>query len=133
MTEGIVILIFFLLMISGPAIGVGIVLFCLRQNRESKRKAYGGRTVGRVVRIKYRGAHQPPVLFVSYEVDGNQYEISETVKFRSQAIRFYGIPIGQRKTWQLGPLQEGDPVTVHYLCQNPGFAMIAGNDSFLTG
>lgn len=133
MTDGIVILIFFLVLISGPAAAVGIVFLCLRKNRESKKKAYKGRTVGRVVRIKPGIGHQPAVLFVSYEADGNQYEISETVKLRSQAIRFHGIPIGQQKTWRLGPLQVGDPVTVQYLCENPAFALIAGNDGFMTG
>ena len=131
MTDGIVIVIFFLVLISGPAITVGIVLFCLRENRESMKKAYAGRTVGRVVRIKPGVGHQPSVLFVSYQVDGNQYEISETIKLKSQAIRFYGIPIGQHKTWRLGPLQEGDPVTIQYHCENPGFALIAGNDGFV--
>ena len=46
---------------------------------------------------------------------------------KSETIKVGKIPVGQRKTFVIGPLDVGDAVTVKYDEKNPARAIIAGN------
>lgn len=56
----------------------------------------------------------PWVIYVSYSVNDVNYEIKKSVKLKSETIKIGVIPIGQRKTFVLSAIKEGDRVTVCY-------------------
>lgn len=47
---------------------------------------------------------------------------------KSEAIKIGGIPVGQRKSYQMGNISVGDSVTIQYDPSNPAKALIAEND-----
>lgn len=111
-----------------PTAVVFLVLAAARARRKKKRERCRGIAEGTVVRLYRRGADSPWVIVARYTVGGADYEIRETAKLRSEAIRAGGIPVGQRKRFVLGPLQEGGRVTVRYDEQQPEVALIEGNE-----
>ncbi len=122
------ILLIFGLLVFIPVSIVTAVILTYKYRRNQKKKLYSGITKGRIDKIKYGGLRQSDVIFVTYCVDGVEYHIKETAKLKIEAIRIGRIPIGQRKTYRLGNISEGDAVTVQYDQRNPERAIIAEND-----
>ena len=133
MQDGIYILAVFSCIILVPLLIVFGILTFGRRNRRRKEIAYTGRTQGKVIKIVHRGLDSPWVIHVGYSVNGVDYEIKETAKMKSQAIRVGRIPVGQKKTFVLGSIREGDFVTVCYDEAAPQKAIIYGNDGVMTG
>lgn len=110
---------------------LGILAVCKR-NRGRKKEEYMGKTQGRIMRIVHNGLDFPWVIHVQYEVDGMTYEIKETAKLKVSSIKVAGIPIGQRQSFVLGAVREGDLLEIRYDLQHPEKAIIYRNDGMIS-
>lgn len=133
LSDGTMIIIIFAAIILIPTIVVFIVLGICKNGRKRKKNNYMGITQGRVIRIVDKGLDYPWVIHVQYKVNGIDYEIKETAKMKSTAIKIAGIPVGQRKTFVLGAVKEGDLLEIRYDEAHPERAIIYGNDGVVTG
>lgn len=133
LSDGAMIIIIFAAIILIPIIIVFIVLGISKISRRRKKNNYMGITQGRVIRIVDKGLDYPWVIHVQYKVNGIDYEIKETAKMKSTAIKIAGIPVGQRKTFVLGDVKEGDLLEIRYDEAHPEKAIIYGNDGVVTG
>lgn len=133
LSDGAMIIIIFVAIILIPIIIVFIVLGISKNSRRRKKNNYMGITQGRVIRIVDKGLDYPWVIHVQYKVNGIDYEIKETAKMKSTAIKVAGIPVGQRKTFVLGVVKEGDLLEIRYDEAHPERAIIYGNDGVVTG
>lgn len=133
LSDGAIIIIIFAAIIFIPTIVVFIVLGISKNSRKRKKNNYMGIAQGRVVRIVDKGLDYPWVIHVQYRVNGIDYEIKETAKMKSTAIKIAGIPVGQRKTFVLGDVKEGDLLEIRYDEAHPEKAIIYGNDGVVTG
>lgn len=133
LSDGAKIIIIFAVIILIPAIVVFIILGISKSNRKRKKRNYRGITQGKVIRIVDKGMDYPWVIHVQYNVNGHDYKIKETAKMKSTAIKIAGIPVGQRKTFVLGNIKEGDLIEIHYDEDHPEKAIIYGNDGVVTG
>lgn len=133
LSDGAKIIIIFAVIILIPAIVVFIILGISKNNRKRKKRNYRGITQGKVIRIVDKGMDYPWVIHVQYNVNGHDYKIKETAKMKSTAIKIVGIPVGQRKTFVLGNIKEGDLIEIHYDEDHPEKAIIYGNDGVVTG
>lgn len=115
-----------------PLIVVFSVLAVNKTIKKRKRLVYTESTQGTVLKIVNKGLDSPWVIYVSYSVNGISYEIKETAKLKSQTIKMGPMPIGQKKTFVLGPIKERDSVTIYYDCKDPKKAFIYGNDGVMT-
>lgn len=71
-------------------------------------------TIGTIVEVKDRGINHPNVITVRYEAGGIEYQITETVKLKSEPIKIGFLPIGQRKIPVMGNTAVGTEVVVVY-------------------
>lgn len=133
LSDGIMIIIIFAVIILIPVIVVFTILGISKNRRKRKNKIYMGITRGRVVGIVDKGLDYPWVIHVVYTVNGIDYEIRETAKIKSTAIKVAGIPVGQKKSFVLGAVKEGDFLEIHYDTAHPEKAIIYGNDGAVTG
>lgn len=133
LSDGVMIIIIFAAIILIPTIVVFIVLGISKNSRKRKKNNYMGITQGRVIRIVDKGLDYPWVIHVQYKVNGIDYEIKETAKMKSTAIKVAGIPVGQRKTFVLGDVKEGDLLEIRYDESHPERAVIYHNDEVVTG
>ena len=131
--NGMMILFIFALIIIIPLVVVSIILVINKNIRKKKKAAYTGITQGTIRKIALKGMDHPWVIYVRYSVNGINYEIKETAKLKASAIKIGEIPIGQRKTFVLGQIKEGDFVEIRYDEKDPGKAIIYKNDGSLTG
>ncbi len=132
MGDGAMIIIIFACIIIIPLAVVFMVLGINKSRRRNKHLKYKGVTEGRVLKIVDKGLDYPWVIHVSYNVGDMEYMIKETAKVKSEVIKVGKMPVGQRKTFVIGPLAVGDTVTVKYDEKNPGRAIIAGNEGVVT-
>lgn len=132
MSDGMMILLIFALIILVPLTGVFLVLGISRARRKKKNRNYTGRVYGEVLKIVDRGLDFPWVIHVAYTVNGIEYTMKETAKLKSETIKLGPIPIGQRKTFVMGPVSAGDPVLIRYDEQDPRKAIIDGNEGAIT-
>lgn len=82
---------------------------------------------GIVLSVKSKGIDNPTVMTVEYKVKKETYKLKETIKLKSESIKFLFIPIGQKKV----PVMEvvkGQEVIVIYDVKNPKKAYIKGNE-----
>lgn len=82
---------------------------------------------GIVLSVKSKGIDNPTVMTVEYKVKKETYKLKETIKLKSEPIKFLFIPIGQKKV----PVMEvvkGQEVIVAYDVKNPKKAYIKGNE-----
>lgn len=133
LSDGAKIIIIFAVIILIPAIVVFIILGISKNNRKRKKRNYRGITQGKVIRIVDKGMDYPWVIHVQYNVNRHDYKIKETAKMKSTTIKIAGIPVGQRKTFVLGNIKEGDLIEIHYDEDHPEKAIIYGNDGVVTG
>ncbi|MBS4967406.1 MAG: hypothetical protein KHZ73_00885 [Lachnospiraceae bacterium] len=133
LSDEAMIIIIFAAIILIPTIVVFIVLGISKNSRKRKKNNYMGIAQGRVIRIVDKGLDYPWVIHVQYKVNGIDYEIKETAKMRSTAIKVAGIPVGQRKTFVLGVVKEGDLLEIRYDEAHPERAVIYHNDGVVTG
>lgn len=82
---------------------------------------------GIVLSVKSKGIDNPTVMTVEYKVKKETYKLKETIKLKSEPIKFLFIPIGQKKV----PVMEvvkGQEVIVIYDVKNPKKSYIKGNE-----
>lgn len=132
MSNGVIILLFFIAICGVPLCIVFLVLSGAKRRHMRKQARYQGFVEGQLTRIKRGGLDHPDVLYVSYTVGGVDYQVKETAKKQSKPIYWGKIPVGQRKTYRLGAVGEGDVLTVQYDEEKPQHALIVGNDGVRT-
>lgn len=133
LTDGMMIILIFVIILFIPII-VALIVFAIgRRIRNYKKKRYRGITQGTITKISKKGLDSPWVIHVSYQVNGREYKIKETAKLKSSAIRIGKIPVGQKKTFVLGKIKEGDLLEIHYEETCPEKAFIFRNNGILTG
>ena len=133
MSDGAMIIIIFAAIIILPVIVVFSVIGISKIKREKKKKYYRGLTRGTVEDIKLKGLDHPWVITVSYNVNGQDYMVKETVKLKTETLRAGRIPIGQKKTFVMGDVKAGDEIMVRYDEKRPEKAIVEGNDGAVTG
>lgn len=133
MSDGAMIIIIFAAIIILPVIVVFSVIGISKIKREKKKKYYRGLTRGTVEDIKLKGLNHPWVITVSYNVNGQDYMVKETVKLKTETLRAGRIPIGQKKTFVMGDVKAGDEIMVRYDEKRPEKAIVEGNDGAVTG
>lgn len=100
------------------------------------RKKCTAPAVGTVVKVKRGGLERPTVIWVSYQAEGGEYTLHETMKLKSEWIRLGKFPIGQRKTAKLRNLEggyadTGTRVRVLYNPDKPQMAYLPDNVGFM--
>lgn len=84
-------------------------------------------TKGKIISSKNRGLDFPTEIIAEYEVDNKKYQITETAKLKSEVIKLWFIPIGQKKVPKVN-ITIGSDVKICYNPDNPQEAYIDGND-----
>ena len=130
MTDGQMILLIFALILLVPLLGVALVWRIAVLRRRKRAARCSARTEGAVERFRSRGRNTVTLITVTYTVDGKTYRVTESLKYRSEAIRIGRIPVGQRRLPVLGPLAVGDTVPVRYCPEEPALSLIEGNEGF---
>ena len=82
---------------------------------------------GRVKELKVRGQDFPTMISVEYQVAGNSYVVTESLKLKSVKIKFGFLPIGQKRVPVMGNTAVGSTVSVNYNPSNPLEAYITNN------
>lgn len=82
---------------------------------------------GKVVSLKSKGIDAPSVVIVEYEVNNVKYQLKESVKLESKAIKLGFIPIGQRLIPKINTTV-GAIVQISYNPDKPSEAYIVGNE-----
>lgn len=130
MGDGFWIVLIFCLILLPPILIVLLIRGIVLSRRRRLRERCTASAEGVAVRLASRGLDRPTVLTAVYTVDGRVYRVSETFKYRSEAIQVGKIPVGQRRIPRMGPVEEGCAVTVRYDPAHPEVALIEGNDGF---
>ena len=133
LSDGVMIILIFVLIVFVPVMITLVVLSIRKKSRKRKKESYTGITQGRVIKIVDKGLDAPWVIHVRYQVNGMEYEVKETAKMKSSAIKIAGIPVGQKKRFVLGGVREGDLLEIHYDENHPERSIIYGNDGVVTG
>ena len=111
---------------------IALVIIIPKWRRYEKKIKCTSQVEGTIVKLRNSGIDSPTVIYVDYEVDDVTYQLKESMKLRSSAIKAEKVPIGQRKTSVLGDISVGATVNVYYDEENPKFAYIAGNEGVIT-
>ena len=88
--------------------------------------------MGKVIKIKDKGVDFPTIITVQYEVNNNQYEISESIKLRCEWVKIGFLPVGQKKYAVMGDTKVGSMASVTYNPDNPQEAYITKNIGRIT-
>lgn len=131
--DGIMIILIFASILMIPTAVVFAVLSMSKKNRKRKKESYMGVTQGRISKIVSKGVDAPWVIYVDYHVAGIDHQIKETAKMKSTLIKIGKIPVGQRKTFVMGQVKEGDLVEIRYDTADPSKAILYENDGVVTG
>lgn len=67
------------------------------------------------------------MIVVSYTVEGQEYQIKESVKLKSKAIKIGFLPIGQERYPAMGEIKKGTVVKVKYNSSDPARAYLVDN------
>ena len=84
-------------------------------------------TEGIVISRKSAGLDDPTYIGVRYKVKGKEYEIKESLKYKSEIIKLAFLPIGQRKTFKLENAYVGESLVVCYKLGKPEKAYLRDN------
>lgn len=82
---------------------------------------------GRVKELKFKGQDFPTMISVEYQVVGNNYVVTESLKLKSEMIKLGFLPIGQKRVPVMGNTAVGSSATVSYNPNNPVEAFITHN------
>lgn len=116
-----------------PLVTVLIVLAAAKKRRKGKYEKYRGMVLGTVTWIRPGGIDHPSVIHAVYRVNGKEYQIKETAKLKSRMIKVGKIPVGQKKSFVMGAVAQGDEIWIRYDERRPERAIICGNDGVVTG
>ena len=82
---------------------------------------------GSVKELKVKGQDFPTMITVEYQVAGNNYVVTESLKLKSEKIKLGFLPIGQKRVPVMGNTAVGSSATVSYNPNNPIEAFITHN------
>ncbi len=82
---------------------------------------------GRVKELEVKGQDFPTMISIEYQVAGNSYVVTESLKLKSEKIKLGFLPIGQKRVPVMGSTAVGSPATVSYNPNNPAEAFITHN------
>lgn len=82
---------------------------------------------GRVKELKVKGQDFPTMISVEYQVAGDSYVVTESLKLKSEKIKLGFLPIGQKRVPAMGSTAVGNPATVSYNPNNSVEAFITHN------
>lgn len=82
---------------------------------------------GSVKELKFKGLDFPTMITIEYQVAGNNYVVTESLKLKSEKIKLGFLPIGQKRVPVIGNTAIGSSVTVSYNPNNPIEAFITHN------
>lgn len=82
---------------------------------------------GCVKELKVKGQDFPTMISVEYQVAGNNYVITESLKLKSEKIKLGFLPIGQKRVPLMGNTVVGSSATVNYNPSNPAESYISDN------
>ncbi len=82
---------------------------------------------GTITKKVRKGLEYPTMITVEYQVDGYNFEITESIKLRSEIIKLGFIPIGQKNYPVMGDTTVGNVTQVSYNPNNPREAYITYN------
>lgn len=116
-----------------PLAAVLIVLAVAKKRRKGKYEKCRGMTLGTVTWIRPGGIDHPSVIHAVYHVNGKEYQIRETAKLKTRTIKVGKIPVGQKKSFVMGAVSQGDQIWIRYDERRPERAIICGNDGVVTG
>ena len=90
-------------------------------------------TIGKVVKLVNKGIHSATVITVQYIVDGQVFEVEESVKKKHECIKIGFFPIGQRTYPVMGAISVGSEASVTYNPNKPAEAFITKNTGIFIG
>ncbi|MDY5738608.1 MAG: hypothetical protein SPK45_01500 [Anaerovoracaceae bacterium] len=82
---------------------------------------------GHVKELKVKGQDFPTMITVEYQVAGNNYVVTESLKLKSEKIKLGFLPIGQKRVPVMGNTAVGSSATISYNPSNPAEAFITHN------
>lgn len=82
---------------------------------------------GLVKSLKVKGQDFPTMISVEYQVGGNIYVITESLKLKSEKIKLGFLTIGQKKVPTMGNTTVGSAAMVSYNPNDPAEAFITNN------
>lgn len=82
---------------------------------------------GRIKDLKVKGQNFPTMISVEYQVAGNTYIVTESLKLKSEKIKLGFLPIGQKRVPVMGNTAVGSSATVNYNPSNPAESFITHN------
>lgn len=82
---------------------------------------------GRVKELKVKGQDFPTLISVEYQVAGNSFVVTESLKLKSEKIKLGFLPIGQKRVPVMGNTAVGSSAAVSYNPNNPAEAFITHN------
>lgn len=83
------------------------------------------KVIGKVKNLKIKGQDFPTQITVEYQVSGTKYEVTESLKMKSEKIKLGFLTIGQKRVAAMGDTRVGSDAWVNY---NPN----APEESFIT-
>ena len=84
-------------------------------------------TTGVVVKLNSIGIEEQTVISVAYEVGGVEYQISEGIKYKGEAVKLGFIPIAMKRVPVMGDTRVGAVTSVSYNPSNPAEAFLTEN------
>ncbi len=84
-------------------------------------------TSGTIVDLRVKGLDFPTVITVRYEAGGRTYEIEDSIKLRSEAIKIGFLPVGQKRVPVMGSTSVGSAARVSYNPADPAEAFLTDN------
>lgn len=83
--------------------------------------------IGRVKELKVKGQDFPTMISVAYQVAGNTYVVTESLKLKREKIKLGFLPIGQKRVPTMGNTAVGTSAMVNYDPNNPAESFITNN------
>lgn len=83
--------------------------------------------LGKVSNLKVKGQDFPTQVTVEYQVDGVTYEVTETLKLKSEKIKLGFLTVGQKRVAAMGDSRVGSSAKVNFNPSCPAEAYITHN------
>lgn len=90
-------------------------------------------TEGEIIANESQQLSAPTYITVAYQVGDMRYRITESVKLKSEVIKWGFLPVGQMKSPKLDDVRVGAKVKVAYDPNRPSRAYIVGNEGWING
>lgn len=85
------------------------------------------KVLGTVKNLKIKGQDFPTMITVEYHVSGSAYEVTETLKLKSEKIKLGFLTVGQKRVPTMGDTRVGSAAWVNYNPDAPEEAYITNN------